>query len=88
MFPYRCRVAAEHADEFVDALFAVQFRDGGVRSAVGFGLADRKLVLGAAGDLVQVGDGQDLVMLSQIAERFADAVTYLTADTGIHFIKN
>ena len=66
----------------------VGMRYGGVRAPIDFLLAYGQLVVGTACDLVQVGDGEYLMVLAQVSERNPDVVAHFTADAGIYLVKN
>ena len=66
------RIAAEHGGQLVDAIAIVQRSDRGPGAAPLRLLADDPLAAGVAGDLGQVGDANDLVVLGQLGQRLAE----------------
>ena len=69
MLAHRGRFTAQHPHEFVDTSVRIEVRYGGVRAPIDFLLAYGQLVVGTACDLVQVGDGEYLMVLAQVSEK-------------------
>ena len=80
--------AAQHADEFSDAFFTfdgIELRPGAASDDFFF---DHEVSGGCGGDLWEVGDGDDLVKLSQAGHFFTNGSGDLAADVGIDFIED
>lgn len=80
--------AGDHAAEFLDAILAREFVDGGDDAAFLLAFGDQIVVIGEGGDLGEVRDAEDLLSSSEAIQAFADAFGDGAADAGVDFIED
>ena len=80
--------AAEHARDFIDAIFRVEHGDVGTRLAVARLFLHGPMLLTLRGDLRQMRNAQNLPVLRQRPQTPPDNFRHTAADTGIDFIKS
>src|SRR4029079_16283562 len=80
-------LAAEHALQLLAPLLVAELRDRRVRRVAG-NLLDAEGAVGERRDLRQVRDRHDLGALGQAAQRLADRVRGLAADTGVDLVED
>jgi len=79
---------AQHACNLVDALARDQRLQGGRGVAARGGLGHYQVLVGMAGDLRQVGDGNDLAAAAQAAQQLTDHGCRGAADAYVHLVEN
>ena len=80
--------AAQHAGDFLGALFPGDEVDAGAGASAGGLLFDQIVMVGEGGDLGQVGDAKDLVRAGQALEFLAYGLGCPAADSGIDFVED
>src|SRR5690606_1433290 len=82
------RVAAEQAGKLRNARLAGELLDDRRRARVPLLLPYEQVMLRTGRDLRPVGDDKDLAVARHVAQRIADGVCDLPADTGIHLVEH
>jgi len=77
----------EHAGDFFDACFSIQFCNGGFGAAFGLLLADLKVMLPARSDLRKVCDTQNLMACAQFAQKIANYFRHGATNSAVDLIK-
>ena len=78
---------AQHAGHFLHPSFLIQPIDTGACTVALLFLAYKQMLMSLSGHLWQVGDGQYLAALAQLAQQLADNFSGGAADAHIHFVK-
>ena len=82
------RIAAEHACDFGDSLFAGDDHHVGGRDTTSCALADDDVMVCARGDLRQMRDREHLMKRGDVTQRFPDLESDSATDPGIDFVED
>ena len=85
---WRYAVVAEHLGDFLDALLGIQQANVRLRAFAFVVLVDEVMVLGLAGHLGQVGDGDELQRIAHLPHDASDFGRHFARNARVDFVED